>query len=206
MRSESALQWRVHRHATEIGSQKAWMRFRDRDRHQSRDDKMSDTERQSGAAHLGGGETRTEDSQNWEEGITWDILAEEMAVLPIAEESHLTGDQDIREIELDLNKAAVKLGRMRKTAVILQALESTPSRDRVGGWVREYLVLRKGAQVCQVKALTKKEFLIVFKSAEDKALALTRPPCFLDGKIVRFVEWSNRNKEKILKAAMGRIA
>ncbi|KAL3683560.1 hypothetical protein R1sor_001582 [Riccia sorocarpa] len=82
-----------------------------------------------------------------------------VGILPIAGELELEGDQDIREIDLDLNKAASKLGRIRKTVVVLQVLKSSPNHDHVVGWVRESLVLQKGAHVSQVKALTKKEFL-----------------------------------------------
>ncbi|KAL3690117.1 hypothetical protein R1sor_016426 [Riccia sorocarpa] len=57
--------------------------------------------------------------------------------------------------------------------------------------------LRRGVRVVQVKALAKREFLILFAS-EGKSVVMARPPNFLDGKVIRFVEWGNRHKEKLL--------
>ncbi|KAL3681217.1 hypothetical protein R1sor_024173 [Riccia sorocarpa] len=50
-------------------------------------------------------------------------------------------DDEIREVDLDLTKAANKLGRLCKTGVILQALESSSSRDRVVSSVRDTMSL-----------------------------------------------------------------
>ncbi|KAL3676173.1 hypothetical protein R1sor_026121 [Riccia sorocarpa] len=70
--------------------------------------------------------------------------------------------------------------------------------ERVLVWVRETLVNRKGARVSLIRAMSRKEFLIVFESREDRETALDKPPCFLDGKLVRLIAWSERHKDKIL--------
>ncbi|KAL3681234.1 hypothetical protein R1sor_024190 [Riccia sorocarpa] len=139
-----------------------------------------------------------EEEVDWSAGVTWTMIAEEMRDMPTMDAEEGETDVDIREVDLDLMKAASKLGRLCKTGVILQALESSPSRDRVVSWVREIMSIRRGVKVLQVKALAKREFLIVFASEEGKGVALAKPPCFMDGKVIRFVEWGNRHKEKLL--------
>ncbi|KAL3689706.1 hypothetical protein R1sor_016015 [Riccia sorocarpa] len=134
----------------------------------------------------------------WAEGITWAIIEEEMAIMPLVDTDGAAEDEVIREIDLDVENVAIKLGRFRRTAVVLQALESSPSRDRVVAWIRETMVVRKGVRVSQVKALARREFLIVFNSEEDKINALTRPPCFIDGRVVRMIEWGDRFRDKLL--------
>ncbi|KAL3698682.1 hypothetical protein R1sor_012758 [Riccia sorocarpa] len=111
---------------------------------------------------------------------------------------------EVRVVELDVEKAAATVGRFRRTAVVLQALESTPSRERVTSWVRNILEGRCGAAVCQVTVLTKREFLIVFHSETGKEAMMANPPKFLDGKIIRLVNWGARKKESFapnMKAA-----
>ncbi|KAL3686470.1 hypothetical protein R1sor_009044 [Riccia sorocarpa] len=89
---------------------------------------------------------------NWEEGVTWKMIAEELEELQTLEEGSKAVDEDIREIDLDVEKAAKKLGQLQKTAIILQALESSPSRDRVVAWVRETMVQRAWVELREVPA------------------------------------------------------
>ncbi|KAL3683006.1 hypothetical protein R1sor_001028 [Riccia sorocarpa] len=55
--------------------------------------------------------------------------------------------------------------------------------------MREELVGRRGWEVCQVRALNRRDFLIVFEKEEDRMLFLPKPPKFLDGKLVVSLEW-----------------
>ncbi|KAL3697408.1 hypothetical protein R1sor_011484 [Riccia sorocarpa] len=96
------------------------------------------------------------------------MLTTELDTLQVAAELGEGKKGDIRVIELDVSKTTEKLGRFRKTAVLLQALESSPSRDRVVAWVKDTMEIRLGVQISQVKALGQKEFLIVFASEEDR--------------------------------------
>ncbi|KAL3689107.1 hypothetical protein R1sor_015416 [Riccia sorocarpa] len=73
----------------------------------------------------------TEKEEVWEEGITWDILAAEFQSMRTAEESPNDDERIIRTMELDVAKALRKLGKFLKLAVVVQTLESMPSRDRV---------------------------------------------------------------------------
>ncbi|KAL3700582.1 hypothetical protein R1sor_018604 [Riccia sorocarpa] len=89
------------------------------------------------------------------------MLEEELAFLPTLDQGSEESEEDIREIDLDVEKAARRLGQLRRTAIILQALKSASSRDRVVSWVRETIVLRNSVRISQVKALGRREFLIL---------------------------------------------
>ncbi|KAL3698493.1 hypothetical protein R1sor_012569 [Riccia sorocarpa] len=174
----------------------AWMKFRTLDAGKTC---IGGTSRGAGPSNSLKDKVGSEEIEDrWAEGITWAVIEEEMAVMPLVNTEATAGEEEIREIDLDVENVAKKLGRFRRTAVVLQALESSPSRDRVVAWVRETMVLRKGVRVCQVKALARREFLIVFNSEEDKKSALTRPPCFIDGRVVRMIEWGDRFRDKLL--------
>ncbi|KAL3699502.1 hypothetical protein R1sor_017524 [Riccia sorocarpa] len=135
--------------------------------------------------------------KTWAVGISWDILASELEFMKTAESEDEGVNGDIRVVDLDVEKAASKLGRYRKTAVLLQALESAPSRDRVVAWVHDTIEVRLGFPVTQVTALNRREFMLVFLSEEDRGEVLARPPGFLDGKAMRLVEWSKRDSIKL---------
>ncbi|KAL3687974.1 hypothetical protein R1sor_014283 [Riccia sorocarpa] len=107
-------------------------------------------------------------------------------------------------VNLNIVKVARRLGRLRRTAVIMQTLESSPSHDRVVERVRDIITMQKGIIVSQITAIARREFFFVFESEEDKYSVLKRPLRFLDGKVVMWVEWQRRNTEKLvptLKAA-----
>ncbi|KAL3686211.1 hypothetical protein R1sor_004233 [Riccia sorocarpa] len=91
--------------------------------------------------------------EDWAVGITWSMLEQELAFLPTLEDQGNDEDEEVREIYLNFERAASKLGRLRKTGVVIQALESSPSRDRVAAWVQETMVMRAGVSVSQVTAL-----------------------------------------------------
>ncbi|KAL3677116.1 hypothetical protein R1sor_027064 [Riccia sorocarpa] len=126
------------------------------------------------------------------------MMAAELSHLPIFEDTTAGEDVDVRIIEVNFEKAAQKLSRFRQLAIVLQAIESTPSRDRVVAWLREALTFRRGVQITQVKVLERREFLIVFETVEDKEMVMDRPPQFLDGKLVWFIDWEHRGSAKIL--------
>ncbi|KAL3686616.1 hypothetical protein R1sor_009190 [Riccia sorocarpa] len=119
----------------------------------------------------GFGEGQEKESlQNWATGITWVMLEEELDSMPLVKRDMGEEEESIRQIPLNIEKAAAKLGRLRKTAVILQEVESSPSRDRVVGWIRETMVTRRNIGVSQVKALGNREFLLnVPAFLEDQA-------------------------------------
>ncbi|KAL3689561.1 hypothetical protein R1sor_015870 [Riccia sorocarpa] len=135
--------------------------------------------------------------EEWGEGITWAMLDAELSTMPTADVGSHEEMDEIRLIDLDVGKAASKLGRFCKTAIVLQTLESAPSRDRVVGWIRDMIVRRRGISVSQVQVMSRREFLLVFKRAEDKDEVMKRPPEFLDGKLVRFFEWGDRHSKKL---------
>ncbi|KAL2634233.1 hypothetical protein R1flu_005712 [Riccia fluitans] len=97
----------------------------------------------------------------------------------------------------DFLGAAARLGRLRKAAIVLQILETNPSRDRVVSWAHDTMERRLGVRINQVTTLSRREFLVVFESTEDRKVVLSRPPGFLDGKAVRMVEWEKRNLIKL---------
>ncbi|KAL3698575.1 hypothetical protein R1sor_012651 [Riccia sorocarpa] len=134
--------------------------------------------------------------EDWGQGISWAMIAGEMAVMQECLQSEEGVAADIRVITLDLENASSKMGRLRKTEVLLQALESSPSRDRVVAWERETMVHKQGVTICQIKALSKKEFLILFGSEREKLEILARPPHFLDGKVIRMFDWIYKDQAK----------
>ncbi|KAL3695185.1 hypothetical protein R1sor_009261 [Riccia sorocarpa] len=136
------------------------------------------------------------EAEDWGVGISWNMIAQEMEEMEVLANNAEGTDGHIQVIELYMENAASKVGRLRKTAVLLQTLESSPSRDRVVSWIRETMVSKQNVGISQVKALSRKEFLIVFASEADKRRVLGHPPSFLDGKVVRFFEWTGRNLVK----------
>ncbi|KAL3698480.1 hypothetical protein R1sor_012556 [Riccia sorocarpa] len=81
----------------------------------------------------------------WEEGVTWDIIEKELSSLSVsaADDEGVSGD--IWVVDLDVSKVYARLGRLRKMAVVLQALESSPKRDRIVSWVQDTIENRLGA-------------------------------------------------------------
>ncbi|KAL3680022.1 hypothetical protein R1sor_022978 [Riccia sorocarpa] len=81
-----------------------------------------------------------EDEHRWAEGITWEMIAVEMeAMLTMVD---FTNEDEGKSplIDMDVPKAASKLGSFCKTATIHQTVEAAPSRDRVVNWVRDMIV------------------------------------------------------------------
>ncbi|KAL3677872.1 hypothetical protein R1sor_020828 [Riccia sorocarpa] len=152
----------------------------------------ADIEEEAGVE--GTGKTHEPD---WADGITWLMLEAELDTMPTLNSEDPGADTDVREIDLNVQKAVRRLGQLRKSAAVLQALESSPSRDRVVAWVRETMMQRRGVQVCQVKALARREFLIIFQTEAAKDLIMARPPSFIDGKLIRLLGWSERHKTKL---------
>ncbi|KAL3675491.1 hypothetical protein R1sor_025439 [Riccia sorocarpa] len=133
----------------------------------------------------------------WANGVSWDVLAKELETLPVAVSADEGVDGEVRIVELNVEKAAVRLGRLRKTAMVLQVLEASPSRDRVVAWAHDTMEVRLGVTVSQVTVLSRQEFLILLQTEEEREEVLARPPGFLDGKAVRLVNWENRNSIKV---------
>ncbi|KAL3697824.1 hypothetical protein R1sor_011900 [Riccia sorocarpa] len=105
------------------------------------------------AGSKGGYASDQEDAQTseaWAEGISWHMLATELDTLQVAADFGEGKEGDIRVIELDVSKASAKLGRFRKTAVLLQALESSPIHDRVVAWVRDTMEIRLGVKISRL--------------------------------------------------------
>ncbi|KAL3685009.1 hypothetical protein R1sor_003031 [Riccia sorocarpa] len=177
---------------------RAWKQFLAMDRGGD----IGRTETMSGSQKTNGG-TRQDpendkfDGVDWGVGVTWLMLERELDVMPTLVDLEKNEEGEVREINLDVEKAACKLGRLQKTGVVMQALESSPSRDRVTAWVRETMVMRAGVSVSQITALDRPEFLIVFTSEEEKRHILGRPPRFLDGRLIRLVEWEDRHRLKL---------
>ncbi|KAL3691405.1 hypothetical protein R1sor_005056 [Riccia sorocarpa] len=144
-------------------------------------------------------ETRAEAAKevDWGNGVTWDMLAHELGSMQTVDELGDATDVVFKLVELDVAKASSKLGRLQKTAVILQTLESTPSRDRICAWVLDTMELRGGFRIHQVKALDRREFMVFFESEEDRDEMMLKPPNFIDGKLVRIINWGERQKEKL---------
>ncbi|KAL3679732.1 hypothetical protein R1sor_022688 [Riccia sorocarpa] len=132
--------------------------------------------------------SQKEDADHWGEGVSWEDLRKAFHCLPVLEEG--TQEEVYCEMKLDVPKAAKRLGRLRRTAMLLRAVESSPPRDRIVAWVREELWGRRGMEVCQIRALNRRDFLIVFQREEDRTAFLEQSPKFLDGKLVVFVEWN----------------
>ncbi|KAL2641260.1 hypothetical protein R1flu_008847 [Riccia fluitans] len=134
---------------------------------------------------------------DWAAGISWEVIAQEFDGLNVVDALASNSEDEVRVIDLDVDKAAARLGRLRKAAIVLQILETNPSRDRVVSWAHDTMERRLGVRINQVTALSRREFLVVFESTEDRKVVLSRPPGFLDGKAVRMVEWEKRNLIKL---------
>ncbi|KAL2609454.1 hypothetical protein R1flu_028027 [Riccia fluitans] len=134
---------------------------------------------------------------DWAAGISWEVIAQEFDGLNAVDALASNSEDEVRVIDLDVDKAAARLGRLRKAAIVLQILETNSSRDRVVSWAHDTMERRLGVRINQVTALSRREFLVVFESMEDRKVVLSRPPGFLDGKAVRMVEWEKRNLIKL---------
>ncbi|KAL3676477.1 hypothetical protein R1sor_026425 [Riccia sorocarpa] len=140
------------------------------------------------------------DPKRWVDGETWDMIAAELETMTIAENDDEGDDGATRIFDMDVDKAAVKVGQLRKLAVVLQMLESAPSRERVESWIRDVIITRRRTQVCQIKMMSRREFMLVFNSEEGRAMILDDSPKFLDGKLIRLVPWGDRKLEKFSPA------
>ncbi|KAL3686493.1 hypothetical protein R1sor_009067 [Riccia sorocarpa] len=134
--------------------------------------------------------------EDWSIGISWNMIAQKMEGIEVSADNVEGVEGNIRVIELDMENAASKIGRLRKTAILLQALESSSSRDHVVSWIRETTVIKHSVGISQVKELSRKEFLIVFASEADKRRVLGNAPSFLDGKLMIFFEWAEKDLVK----------
>ncbi|KAL3690263.1 hypothetical protein R1sor_016572 [Riccia sorocarpa] len=173
----------------------AWRRFVTKDRWPRRMEEFPWPNKPAANGDPGSHEEEKTEEVDWAAGVTWAMIAAELVDMPLMNSDVNTSEEEIREVELDVTKAASKLGRLRKTGVILQTIESSPSRDRVVAWMRDSMCIRKGARVVQVKAMAKREFFIVFASEEGKNTVMEKPPCFLDGKIVRLCKVPRKLQE-----------
>ncbi|KAL3696476.1 hypothetical protein R1sor_010552 [Riccia sorocarpa] len=63
------------------------------------------------------GETAAAPEVRWEEGVMWAVLAEELESMPISDNAAESDEADILEIDLDIEKASARLGKIRKTAI-----------------------------------------------------------------------------------------
>ncbi|KAL3683271.1 hypothetical protein R1sor_001293 [Riccia sorocarpa] len=151
-----------------------------------------------------GGDKEDGKELDWSAGVTWLMMEAELEELHVLKGEQTEGDGITRFFELDIGMAAAKLGKFCWLAVVLQTLESTPSWDRVIAWARETMEMGHKNAIGQVKVLASQEFMIVFCNKEDKQEVMDKPPQFLEGKVIRLVEWSSRQTAKVpayLKAA-----
>ncbi|KAL3694928.1 hypothetical protein R1sor_008579 [Riccia sorocarpa] len=125
---------------------RAWKSFLSKVRSEGAPDPKAACE--SGNGSRGG--TGRQEVEDWSSGISWSIIAQEMEGMEVSADLEEGVEGNIRVIELDMANAATKIGRLRKTAVLLQALESSPSRDRVVSWVRETMVIQRNVGISQV--------------------------------------------------------
>ncbi|KAL3690992.1 hypothetical protein R1sor_004643 [Riccia sorocarpa] len=103
------------------------------------------------------------DAKKWAIGVTWDMIAAELELLLVITEDEEGSDGATRVFEMDVDKAAIKVGQLRRLAVVLQTLESVPVGNM---WI-----------------------IGLGRSEEDRAMTLADPPKFLDGKLIRLVQW-----------------
>ncbi|KAL3684649.1 hypothetical protein R1sor_002671 [Riccia sorocarpa] len=63
-----------------------------------------------------------------------------MGSLPVEADLGVEKTGNTSLFDLDVGKVAVKVGMFRKLVVILQAFDTSPSRDRIVGWIHEIMV------------------------------------------------------------------
>ncbi|KAL3684539.1 hypothetical protein R1sor_002561 [Riccia sorocarpa] len=110
--------------------------FRRRDRG-GEGDSWREARRQSRVENEEKGEAKkaANTEKEWAKEVSWDILAKEMSSLPEVGASSEVEDGKTRFVDLDVGKVAIQVGKLRKLAVVLHALEVAPhkehkSRDR----------------------------------------------------------------------------
>ncbi|KAL3697552.1 hypothetical protein R1sor_011628 [Riccia sorocarpa] len=86
------------------------------------------------------------------------MLATELQAMTLADSVGEGADGAVRIIQLDVEEAKCKLARLRKTAMLLQTLESSPSQEE---WFLGYRILwtlenRLGVQIDQFIALNRR--------------------------------------------------
>ncbi|KAL3700503.1 hypothetical protein R1sor_018525 [Riccia sorocarpa] len=142
---------------------------------------------------------------------------EPLATLKASQESGRQSGSRGAQLGLDSRQAEVDWAKRISWDVLAEEMvtmqealteeeEVSQSRDRVVTWVQDTMEHRLGVQVNQVTALSRCEFLIVFHSEDDRDEVLLNPPGYLDGKVVRIVEWERRHSIKIsahMKPATG---
>ncbi|KAL3675782.1 hypothetical protein R1sor_025730 [Riccia sorocarpa] len=181
--------------AADVAEPRAWQTVSARERQRTRGVMVGQS---TGGGSRWGSDLKKGLDASWVDGIiSWTTLAQQLETMQVATSEGEGSMGEIRLIDLNIAKAAARLGRLRRAAVVVQIFEISPSRDRVVAWVQDTMEIWLGVAVSQVTALSRKEFLVVFTTEEDRDEVIAQPPGFLDGKAVRIVKWENRQSTKL---------
>ncbi|KAL3677831.1 hypothetical protein R1sor_020787 [Riccia sorocarpa] len=85
----------------------------------------------------------------------------------------------IKTIDVDPWKAKARVAQLNKDAVILHTMDLMPLQDKVEEWAGIRLHQDLGVNIVQIRALSKKHFLIILQSEEEKHTVLTDPPLYM---------------------------
>ncbi|KAL3692283.1 hypothetical protein R1sor_005934 [Riccia sorocarpa] len=108
-------------------------------------------------------------------------LAARPTLLPAANATRMT---------LVLDTARNSYDMYSKLGVILFTAEDNPSRDRVIQWARVTIQNERGFTLKLIRELTKKHFLLLLGSPEQKELLLKKPPQKMDGRAIMITSWT----------------
>ncbi|KAL3688891.1 hypothetical protein R1sor_015200 [Riccia sorocarpa] len=97
----------------------------------------------------------------------------------------------IKSIEIDPYRGKVRVDQMRRAAVILHTMDLMPTVAKVEEWAVGRLHQELGVRVVQVRLLSRKHFLIILGSEEDKVKVLTAPTLYMWRRMVFVTEWTS---------------
>ncbi|KAL3678882.1 hypothetical protein R1sor_021838 [Riccia sorocarpa] len=97
---------------------------------------------------------------------------------------------NVTRVSLDVSQATQSYGMLEKTALIMFTAEEAPSRDRVVSWLQEAISTARQMRISAVRELSRKHFLLLMESQEQKEAILLNPPTRMYGKAIRISKWS----------------
>ncbi|KAL3681463.1 hypothetical protein R1sor_024419 [Riccia sorocarpa] len=98
----------------------------------------------------------------------------------------------------------IRFDQLRKASVIIQALDSQPTRDEVEQWLDDNWVMRLKLNIVQLRVLNRQIFLLVLGSQEQRDNLLSQTPLWMDGTPLQVAPWTPDYNPK--KSGVKRIA
>ncbi|KAL3675776.1 hypothetical protein R1sor_025724 [Riccia sorocarpa] len=134
--------------AADVAEPRAWQTASARERQRTRSVMVGQS---TGGGSRWGSDLKKGLDASWVDGISWTTLAQQLETMQVSTSEGEGSMGEIRLIDLNIAKAAARLGRFRRAAVVVQIFEISPSRDRVVAWVQDTMEIRLGVAVRIVK-------------------------------------------------------